>query len=338
MNPFGRYLLNKLFWYLLAFVAAMALNFFLPRLIPGNPVDAIVSQMAQGGGASGEAMQRVYDTYIVEFGLDKSPLEQFIAYLGNLLRGDLGTSLGNYPTSVNSLIKAALPWTLALQLPTILLGWILGNILGALAAYKGGWVDRGAFLGSLAFSSIPYYGLAILLLYTFAVALPWFPTGGAYGFASSPSWTWGFIADAFRHYFLPFMSLLLVVIGGQAIGMRSMAIYELGADYVGYERSLGLREPRIVRGIFRNAMLPQITGLALSIGALAGGALITEIVFSYPGLGTVLFDAIRQNDYPVIQGVTMLITVAVLAANFLVDLTYGLIDPRIRTAQSGAGA
>jgi peptide/nickel transport system permease protein len=337
MKPFQRYLLNKLFWYLLAFVAATALNFFLPRLVPGNPVDAIVTQMARGGGVSGDALGRIYDTYITEFGLDKSPVEQFVAYLGNLLRGDLGTSLGNYPASVNSIIGAALPWTLALQLPTILLGWLLGNILGVLAAYKGGWIDRGAFLGSLAFSSIPYYGLAILLLYIFAVALPWFPTGGAYGFASSPSWTWGFIADAFHHYLLPFLSLLLIVVGGQAIGMRSMAIYELGADYVNYERSLGLGETRIVRGIFRNAVLPQITGLALSIGALAGGALITEIVFSYPGLGTVLFDAIRQNDYPVIQGVTMLITIAVLVANFLVDLTYGLIDPRIRTAQ-GAGA
>lgn len=337
MKPFQRYLLNKALWYLVAFVAATALNFFLPRLVPGNPVDAIVSQMARGGGVSGEALQRVYDTYITEFGLDKSPPEQFLAYLGNLLRGDLGTSLGNYPLSVNSLIGSALPWTLALQLPTILLGWILGNVLGVLAAYKGGWVDRGAFLGSLAFSSIPYYGLAILLLYVFAVALPWFPTGGAYGFASSPAWNWGFIVDAARHYVLPFLSLLLVVIGGQAIGMRSMAIYELGADYVGYERSLGLGETRIVRGIFRNAVLPQITGLALSIGALAGGALITEIVFSYPGLGSVLFNAIRQNDYPVIQGVTMLITVAVLVANFLVDLTYGLIDPRIRTAQ-GTGA
>lgn len=338
MSPFARYLTNKVFWYLLAFIAATALNFFLPRLVPGNPVDAIISQMAQGGGASGEALQRVYDTYITEFGLDRTPLEQFGTYLSNLLRGNLGTSLGNYPASVGSLISSALPWTVALQLPTILLGWLLGNILGALAAYKGGWVDRGAFLGALAFSSIPYYGLAILLLYGFAVALPWFPTGGAYGFASTPSLTWGFLVDAGRHYVLPFLSLLLVVIGGQAIGMRSMAIYELGADYVGYERALGVREGRIVRGIFRNAVLPQITGLALSIGALAGGALITEIVFSYPGLGTVLFNAIRQNDYPVIQAVTLLITVAVLVANFLVDLTYGLIDPRIRTAQAGGGA
>jgi peptide/nickel transport system permease protein len=335
MSPFARYLTNKVFWYLLAFIAATALNFFLPRLVPGNPVDAIISQMAQGGGASGEALQRVYSTYIAEFGLDRTPLEQFGAYLRNLLRGNLGTSLGNYPASVNSLISSALPWTLALQLPTILLGWLLGNLLGALAAYKGGWVDRGAFLGALAFSSIPYYGLAILLLYGFAVALPWFPTGGAYSFAATPSLTWVFVLDAARHYVLPFSSLLLVVVGGQAIGMRSMAIYELGADYVAYERALGVREGHIVRGIFRNAVLPQITGLALSIGALAGGALITEIVFSYPGLGTVLFNAIRQNDYPVIQAVTLLVTVAVLVANFLVDLTYGLIDPRIRAAQSG---
>ena len=137
MKPFQRYLLNKLFWYLLAFVAAMALNFFLPRLIPGNPVDAIVSQMARGGGTSGEALSRVYDTYITEFGLDKSPVEQFISYLGNLFRGDLGTSLGNYPASVNGIIGAALPWTLALQLPTILLGWILGNIFRCAGGVQG---------------------------------------------------------------------------------------------------------------------------------------------------------------------------------------------------------
>lgn len=337
VKPFQRYLLNKVFWYLLAFLVATALNFFLPRLVPGNPVDAIVSQIAQGGGASNEAIQRIYQTYVTEFGLDQTPLQQFFTYLSNLLRGDLGTSLGNYPTKVNTLISAALPWTVALQLPAILFGWIIGNVLGVLAAYKGGWVDRGAFLGALAFSSLPYYGLAILLLYLFAVALPIFPTGGAYGFASTPSLTWGFLLDAFHHYTLPFLSLVLIVIGGQAIGMRSMSIYELGADYVAYERSLGLGEARIVRGIFRNALLPQITGLALSIGALAGGALLTEIVFSYPGVGTVLFNAIRQNDYPVIQGVTLLITVAVLAANFLVDLTYGLIDPRIRTAQGEGG-
>jgi peptide/nickel transport system permease protein len=143
------------------------------------------------------------------------------------------------------------------------------------------------------------------------------------------------LSDAIQHYWLPFLSLVLVFIGGQAVGMRSMAIYELGSDYVNYGRGLGVSDRRIVRYIFRNAMLPQVTGLALSIGTLVGGALITEIVFSYPGIGTLLFNAISQNDYPVIQAITLIIVIAVLFANFLVEVAYGVIDPRIRAAQAG---
>lgn len=337
MKPFTRYLLTKIAWYLLAFLAAAALNFFLPRLIPGNPVDRIVNSVAVAGGgaATNESLQRVYATYIAEFGLDKPLLTQFGTYLMNLLRGDLGTSFSNYPASVNSLIGAALPWTVALQLPAILIGWLVGNVLGAIAAYRGGWFDRTVFMGALGLSSLPYFSLAILLLYAFAVAWPILPSSGGYNFSNTPSFTVAFIWDAFQHYLLPFLSLVLIVIGGQAVGMRSMAIYELGSDYVSYEHSMGLGDRRIVRGIFRNAVLPQITGLALAIGSLVGGALITEIVFSYPGIGTTLFTAIGTNDYPVIQGVTMLITIAVLGANFIVDLSYGFIDPRIRAAQQG---
>jgi len=330
-----RYALNKAAWYTMAFLAAVVLNYFLPRLIPGNPVDTIVARMAQGGGSEGEARQQIYQTFLKEFGLDRPPLEQFLNYLGNLLRGDLGTSFGNYPAKVADLIAASLPWTVALQLPAILLGWILGNWLGVLAAYRGGWVDRWAFLGFLALSNIPYYCLAILLLYLFSVALPLFPSFGGYAPGTTPHLSLGFVLNVLHHYTLPFLSLVLVLIGGQAVGMRSMAIYELSADYVHYQRSLGVDDRRIVRSIFRNAMLPQITGLALAIGSLVGGALLTEVVFSYPGIGSLLFTAIRQNDYPLIQGITLLVTVAVLAANFIIDLTYGLIDPRVRAAQVG---
>lgn len=319
----------------MAFLAAVVLNYFLPRLIPGNPVDTIVARMAQGGGSEGEARQQMYQTFLREFGLDRPPLEQFLNYLGNLLQGDLGTSFGNYPAKVADLIAASLPWTVALQLPAILLGWILGNWLGVLAAYRGGWVDRWAFLGFLTLSNIPYYCLAILLLYAFSVALPLFPSFGGYAPGTTPHLSLDFILNVLHHYTLPFLSLVLVLIGGQAVGMRSMAIYELSADYVHYLRSLGVSDRRIVWSIFRNAMLPQVTGLALAIGSLVGGALLTEVVFSYPGIGSLLFTAIRQNDYPLIQGITLLVTVAVLAANFIIDLTYGLIDPRIRSAQVG---
>jgi peptide/nickel transport system permease protein len=335
MTPFQRYILSKVIWYLAAFLVAVAMNFFLPRLIPGNPVDAIIARMAQGGSAEGEARKRMYDTYMKEFGLDKPLIAQFGNYLANLFRGDLGTSFGNYPAKVNSLISSSIPWTIALQLPAILLGWILGNILGVFAAYKGGNFDRGMFVGSLVFSSLPYYCLSVLLLYLFSVALPIFPSFGGYNPGSTPNFSLSFIWDVLRHYTLPFFSLLLVLIGGQAVGMRSMAIYELSADYVGYMRNLGVEDNRIVSRIFRNAMLPQITGLALAIGSLVGGALLTEVVFSYPGIGSTLFTAIRQNDYPVVQGITILITVAVLGANFLIDILYSLIDPRIRASQSG---
>ena len=335
MTKFQRYVLNKVFWFLLAFFIALVLNFLLPRLIPGNPVDVIVGQMGAGGGVSGEAQERIYNFYITEFGLDKPLGEQFLTYIGKLARGDLGISFARSPTRVDTLIAQALPWTIALQLPAILVGWILGNILGAVSAYRRGWLDRGMFPSFMFVSSMPYYCFAIILLYLLAVNWAIFPAGGGYSFAIDPGLNWTFISSAIEHYVLPFLSLVLIFIGGQGIGMRAMSIYELDADYVRFSRSLGVADNRIVAYIFRNAMLPQITGLALAIGSLVSGALITEIVFGYPGIGSLLFGSIRLNDYPVIQGVTLLIMVGVLIANFLVDIAYGFIDPRIRARRAG---
>jgi peptide/nickel transport system permease protein len=329
-----RYLARKTLWYLGALVVAVLLNFLLPRLIPGNPVDVIVSQLGQGG-LSSEAQQRIYEDFTREFGLDKPMWQQFVQYVTNILHGDLGKSFAFYPTPVKSLIGQALPYTLALQIPAILLGWIIGNVLGAIAAYKGGAWDKSVFTTSLLFSSAPYYCLSIILLYIFAVVLGIFPVGGAYSLGTSPSATFEFFADASRYYWLPFLSLLLINVGGQAVGMRSMAIYELGSDYVNYSRSLGIGDRKMTTYIFRNAMLPQITGLALSIGAMVGGALITELVFSYPGMGFLLFGAISSSDYSMIQAVTLIITTVVLIANYGVEVLYGFIDPRIRAAKSG---
>ena len=329
-----RYLARKTLWYLGALVVAVLLNFLLPRLIPGNPVDIIVSQLGRGG-LSSEAQQRIYEDFTREFGLDKPMWQQFVTYVGNILHGDLGKSFAFYPTPVKSLIGQALPYTLALQIPAILFGWIIGNVLGAIAAYKGGAWDKSVFTTSLLFSSAPYYCLSIILLYIFAVVLGIFPVGGAYSLGTSPAATFEFVADASRYYWLPFLSLLLINVGGQAVGMRSMAIYELGSDYVNYSRSLGIGDKKMTTYIFRNAMLPQITGLALSIGAMVGGALITELVFSYPGMGFLLFGAISSSDYSMIQAVTLIITTVVLVANYLVEVLYGFIDPRIRAAKSG---
>jgi peptide/nickel transport system permease protein len=247
----------------------------------------------------------------------------------------MGISFARSPARVQNLIAQSLPWSVALQLPAILIGWFLGNSLGVLAAYKKGVLDRTMFPSFLFVSSMPYYCLAIILLYLLAVYWPLFPAGRGYAPTVTPGPTWTFINSAIQHYWLPFLSLVLVFVGGQAIGMRAMSIYELDADYVRFSRSLGVEDNRIIRYIFRNAMLPQVTGLALAIGSLVSGALITEIVFGYPGIGLLLFTSIRQSDYPVIQGVTLLIMMTVLAANFLVDIAYGFIDPRIRAKASG---
>lgn len=332
----GKYLLRKVLWYVGALLVALILNFLLPRLVPGSPVDAIIAQMTQGGGVQGEQLQSIHANFMREFGLDKPMWEQFLVYLQNLVHGDLGTSFGLYPAKVSGLVADALPWSIAIQLPAVLIGWLVGNVIGALAAFKGGMMDRGAFVSSLFLSSMPYYCLAIILLYLFAVAWPVLPAGRGYSFGTSPELSWTFFSDAVTHYWLPFLSLMLIFVGGQAVGMRSMAIYELGSDYVNYARGLGLPDGRVVRYIFRNAMLPQLTGLALSIGGLVGGALITEIVFSYPGIGSLLFSAISTADYPVIQAITLIIAVAVLAANFLVEVAYGFVDPRIRAATTGS--
>ena len=167
----ARYLGRKVAWTLVVFFVALLLNFLLPRLIPGNPVDAIVGRLARGGGTGGEQLQQIHEHYMQEFGLDKPLWQQFFIYIGNLLQGDLGTSFGNYPASVGSLISQALPWSLAIQLPAILIGWIVGNLLGALAAFKGGWLDRGAFIGSLFLSSVPPFALAIILLFVVGAQL-----------------------------------------------------------------------------------------------------------------------------------------------------------------------
>jgi peptide/nickel transport system permease protein len=335
MSKFSRYLLNKFAWFLVAFAFALLANFLLIRLIPGNPVDALVARMSSGGSVSGEAMDRIYQTYMTEFGLDKSMGEQFLIYLGNLAEGDLGASFRQYPARVSTLISQALPWTIALQLPAILIGWIVGNWLGVQTAYRKGILDGVVFPTSLLMSCVPYYCLSIILLYMFSVVWTIFPSVGGYDFSMNPSWSWHFFQSAAEHYVLPFLSLVLVFIGGQAVGMRAMSIYELDADYVRYSRSLGVRDNKIIRYIFRNGMLPQVTGLALSIGGMMSGALITEVVFSYPGIGTLLFTAIGQEDYPLVQGITLLIMIAVLLANFMVEIAYGFIDPRIRAAEAG---
>jgi peptide/nickel transport system permease protein len=259
---------------------------------------------------------------------------QFILYVNNALHGSFGASFSQYPRPVIDVIKSSIWWTIGLQFPAIIVGWIIGNVLGALAAYLKKGFDAILLPVSIFISNLPAFGMAIILLVIFGVNLKWFPTSGGYGFDMIPNLSWSFVWSVIVHYQLPFWSIVLIAIGGQAIGMRSMSIYELNADYVKYSRYLGIKDRKIVGYVFRNAMLPQVTGLALSIGTMVGGALVAEIIFSYPGLGYTLLNAITGGDYPVISATALIITGMVLIANFLIEIVYGLIDPRIKATQS----
>ena len=333
MKGYRRYFLNKLGWFLVTFVCGFILNFTLPRLMPGDPVAAIVARMAQGmSDATG--VQAIYEQYTELFGTNRPMLEQFFIYVRNVLRGDFGFSFSMYPRTVADVLKSAIGWTMALQFPAIIVGWLIGNTLGALAAYVKGGFDKVLMPISIFVSNFPAFGMAVFLLVIFGVGLEWFPTSGGYGYDMIPNFSWGFIWSVIVHYQLPFWSIVAVAIGGQAIGMRSMSIYELNADYVKYARFMGIKDRKIIGYVFRNAMLPQITGLALAIGTMVGGALFVEIVFSYPGLGYTLLNGVMGQDYPLISASTLIITVMVLSANFIIEILYGVIDPRIKAAQA----
>ena len=333
MRAYRKYFLNKLGWFLITLVCAFLLNFILPRLMPGDPVAAIVSRLAQGMSKT-TGIQAIYQQYADLFGTNKPMLEQFFIYMKNVLRGDFGFSFSQYPRTVADVIKSSIWWTVALQFPAIIVGWLIGNSLGALAAYLKGSFDRVIMPVSIFISNLPAFGMAVILLVIFAVNLNWFPTSGGYGFDLIPSFTWSFVWSVIVHYQLPFWSIVLITIGGQAIGMRSMAIYELNADYVKYARFMGIKDRKIVGYVFRNAMLPQITGLALSVGTMVGGALFAEIIFSYPGLGSTILTAVLGQDYPLISALTLVITLMTLSATFLIEMVYGILDPRIKAAQA----
>ena len=351
--PTLMYILQRGGWYFITFVVAVTINFFLPRLGSHSPVDIIMGKVS--GGLSAESARVKEESYLKEFGLVKvhngeivrdvsgkpvkaSNLEQFGNYIKMCFVGDLGTSFQKYPKKVLDVIVEAVPWTIALQLPTILFGWIVGNVLGAFAAYRRGIFDKVLFPISLLISSLPFFIFGMLLVYYFSVVLNVFPAMGGYASELIPSFSFAFFQSVAYHYVLPFFSIFFILAGGQAIGMRSMGIYELGTDYIKYAKWLGLKESKIIAYLFRNAMLPQLTGLALSLGTMIGGALITEMIFSYPGLGMAILTAIQNNDYPMIQGCTLLITVSVLIANFTVDILIGFLDPRVKAGlQIGGG-
>jgi peptide/nickel transport system permease protein len=334
LKPFLKYLGRKFLLLLITYLIAITIVFILPRAIPGNPLAQIFARIFQQGAVNPELIKAVDKTLMEEFGLGKPWYQQYFDFLSRAFRGDLGTSISAYPNKVTDLIIPVLPWTLLLLIPATVTAWIIGNTLGAIAGYKrGSIIDKVALNTSFIVSQIPYYWLGMILIFTFGVKLNLLPTQGGYSQGVIPSWSWEFIADVLKHYILPFLSIVISALGGWAIGTRLLIIYELDADYIVFADHMGVKDSKVFGYAFRNSLLPQVTGLALSLGGALGGTLITELIFSYPGTGYLLFRALTTLDYPLIQGIFVLLIASIYLANFLVDFLYALIDPRIRIGQ-----
>ncbi len=329
----ARYFGRKIFVYALTFFLAVTIDWMIPRFMPGDPVTNMLSRAS----VNSQAAEVMHEYYTHVFGLDLPLWQQYLNFWTNLFHGNLGTSVYLFPSPVTKVIMNAVPYDLVLLLPAILLSWYIGNNFGAYAA-RSKWLDNTVSPLGYILTATPYMWLGILLAWFFGIVLGWFPIAGAYSFSLSPTLSLKFIWDVFKHWLLPFASLFMVMFGGWAIGMRNMIIYELEADYSHYLEALGIPRGLIRKFAFRNAVLPQITGLALQLGVIVAGAIVTEVVFSYPGIGYLLLAAIQNQDYFLIQGCFLFIIIGVLIANFIIDILYLIVDPRTRRGMTGETA
>ena len=326
-----RYVVQRLALMLAVVWAAASLNFFLPRLSGQDPVREKLMQQAASSGYVHTGINEMVEEYQREFGLDQPLPRQYLTYLGSVARFDFGYSIANYPRTVVSILADSLPWTIGLLLTTTLLGFLIGTLAGALLA----WPRSPRFLQYLfppllTLSAIPYFLLGLVLIYLFAFQWRLLPLFGGYTPGSFPSLSAGFALDVAKHSVLPALSILLASLGFWALGMRGMMVTVEGEDYMTFAEAAGFKDRTLflTYGV-RNALLPQTTALGLSLGQLLSGALLVEVIFSFPGIGSVLYNAIRQFDYFLIQGIVFTIVLAVTFATLILDLIYPLLDPRI---------
>lgn len=324
------YFVRKLAFYLVALWAALTINFAIPRLLPGNPVDILLAKLQQRGGTITPETRKAY-ALLLGGDDSQSIVTQYFQYLNNIAHGDLGVSVSYYPAKVTDVIGASLPWTVVLVGVATVMAATLGVAMGAFVGWKPGtWLDSLVPATSL-LAAVPYFWLALILAYLLSRVLGWLPFQGGYDAAFDPGWNGAFIGSAISHAILPALTIVLASVGGWLLGMRNMMVSTLSEDYVLTAEVKGLAPRRIMRSYAaRNAALPSIAGFAISLGFVVSGSVITEQVFSYPGIGSRLLNAVTNNDYALMQGVFLFITLAVLGANLVVDLLYGVIDPRTR--------
>jgi peptide/nickel transport system permease protein len=319
--------------YTLAFFVGVTIDWGIPRLMPGDPIQSMLSKFS----LQSASYTAQYDAFAKEFGTNLPLWQQYLNYWKGLFTGNLGLSVWAPPARVTTLIFQALPYTLAVLIPAITLSYIVGNRIGAAAARRK-WLDNSVLPFGYILQAIPYPFLALVVPYLLGVVWHVFPTSHAYGNGLLPTWNWTFISSLLDHWFLPFLTLFLVSLGGWAIGMRNLVIYELENDSSRYLRALGANEGVVRKYAYRNASLPQLSGLALALGVVVGGSVVTEIAFQYPGVGSLIFNAAANNDYFLLQGIFIFIVIGVLVANFVIDLVYISVDPRTRLSMQGSAA
>jgi peptide/nickel transport system permease protein len=325
------YLVRRLVQFAIVVWGAATLNFIVPRLAPGNPVrERLLNAMSQGGPMQ-EGIEEMVRSYNQQFGLDQPLAIQYLLYMVNVLRLDFGYSIAQYPAKVLPLITAALPWTIGLLLTATILSFGVGSLLGALIA----WQRSPRFLQYLVgplmtLSAIPYYLLGVILVYLFCLVLRLFPLSGGYSTGVLPNLSWQFVLDVIHHAALPSLSIIIAATGFWALGMRAMMVTTEGEDYMDFADAKGLRPRRIFfQYAVRNAVLPQVTSLAIRLGHTVSGSVVVEIIFGYPGIGSLLYQAIGASDYFVIYGVVFMTVMAITLATLIIDLTYPALDPRI---------
>lgn len=329
-----RHVIRRIGIYVLAIWAAVTINFFLPRLAPGNPAEIIYNRLAQHGVVNPATLKALE----AQFGVNTSdPLwVQYIAYLNNLVHGNLGISTNYYPSSVTQIIGQDIKWTLVLLTVSVVLSFALGTLLGILVAWRRGkTLDTALSSVMTFFYSILYPWLALMAVYFLGYTLGWFPFADGYDVALTPGWNLDFLLSAAYHAILPALTLIISTIAGWMLTMRNSMITTLSEDYVLMAQAKGLRPSRVMfTYAARNAILPSVTGFAIALGAVVGGALLVEIVFSYPGIGYALFQAIQSQDYSLADGILLLIIIATVLMNLVVDILYTALDPRVRQERS----
>jgi peptide/nickel transport system permease protein len=324
--------LKRLGFLLLVIWAASTITFFIPRLSPRNPIRERFAELSRSGGFAPADLEVIIAAYTEKFGLDKPLWQQYTDYMSGIARFDLGVSLNKFPRTVWQLIMDALPWTIGLLLVTTILSFIIGNLLGAVAA----WPRAPRWLRTFAtpfvlLQGVPPVLLGVLLLFFVAFRLKALPLGGAYSIGTQPNWSFAFALDMLRHQILPAVALIFGSVGGWVLSMRGMGITIQGEDYVNFAEHKGLGGVTIFRDYYlRNALLPQVTGLALALGNVITSGIVVEQIFGLPGVGSILGSAINTNDFLVIYGIVLFITIAVASLMVLVELLYPLLDPRIR--------